>query len=33
MAWSAFSWMPKTFVSPVIRKIFRIRLAGFVLEA
>ena len=25
MAWSTVSWMPKTFVSPVIRKIFRIR--------
>ncbi len=25
MAWSAVWWMPKTLVSPVIRKIFRIR--------
>jgi hypothetical protein len=25
MAWSTVSWMPKTFVSPVIRKIFSIR--------
>ena len=25
MAWSTVSWMPKTFVSPVVRKIFRIR--------
>jgi hypothetical protein len=27
MAWSTVSWMPKTFVSPVILKIFRIRSA------